>query len=357
MAFLVLDVEKLRYNYTLLDNLFRQKHIEWAVVTKLLCGNIEYLRELLSLGVRQVCDSRVLNLRTIKEIAPNVETIFIKPAGKRIIRSVVAYADISCNTDAETIRMLSKEAVRQGKTHKIVLMVELGELREGIMRAHLLPFYEQANQCENIEIVGIGTQLSCLNGILPNHEKLTQLCLFKQLIESTYGTKIDYVSGGSSVTIPLLFNGQMPECINHLRVGETLFFGTDVYNSTPYNGMMTDVLSLYAEIIELTEKPTVPTGEIGHNLEGQKPDFRAADSASTSLRAILDVGLLDIDIRHIYPKDKQLEIVGVTSDMLVIDLKDNPNNYRVHDRLEFGLDYMGALRVLNSKYIEKKIRH
>ena len=62
----------------------------------------------------------------IKQINPNVETIYIKPPAKRAVKSIVQYADISMNTEIETIKLLSEEAQKQNKVHKIIIMIELG---------------------------------------------------------------------------------------------------------------------------------------------------------------------------------------------------------------------------------------
>jgi predicted amino acid racemase len=105
MAFIELHKDKLKHNYNYLDNLFNKNKIQWAVVTKLLCGNIQYLKEVLNLGITQICDSRVSNLKTIKSIKNDIETIYIKPPAKRSIKSIVKYADISFNTEYETIRL------------------------------------------------------------------------------------------------------------------------------------------------------------------------------------------------------------------------------------------------------------
>ena len=164
-----------------------------------------------------MCDSRVSNLKAIKKIQPGIETMYIKPAPKRSARSGVKYADISMNTNINTIKLLSNEAQKQNKTHKIIIMIEMGELREGVMREDVLSFYDQVFQLKNIEVVGIGTNLSCLYGVLPNTDKLIQLTLYKQLIEAKFNRQIPYVSGGSSVTIPLIFQNQLPVGINHFR--------------------------------------------------------------------------------------------------------------------------------------------
>src|SRR5690554_3118787 len=142
MAHIVLNRKKLRENYTYLDQLFSRGNIDWAVVSKVLCGDKTYLKELIDLGVKEICDSRITNLKIIKKLNPDIQTVFIKPPAKRYISSVVKYADVSFNTEYETIKMLSEEAVRQNKMHKVIIMIELGELREGVMRDEFIDFYE-----------------------------------------------------------------------------------------------------------------------------------------------------------------------------------------------------------------------
>lgn len=356
MAYITLDTNKLKRNFEFLNNLFTEQQIQWSVVTKILCGNRDYLTELLSFPIRQVCDSRVSNLKMIKEIKPEVETIYIKPPAKRSIKGIVKYADISMNTELETIKLLSVEAERQKKVHKIIIMIELGELREGIMRDDLIDFYSHIFKMSHIEVVGIGANLSCLYGVLPSHDKLIQLSLYEQLIEAKFNRQIKYISGGSSVTIPLIFQNQLPKGINHFRVGESLFLGTEAFYNAPIENMETNVFTLYSEIIEMIEKPQVPMGEMGTNVDGHITEFDPENIGKTSYRAIVDMGLLDIDVNHLTPVDPEVEIVGGSSDMIVIDLKENRKNYKVSDLLEFKMDYMGILRILNSKYIEKRVK-
>ncbi len=356
MAYITLDIKKLKLNFDYLNDLFKKNNIQWSIVSKILCGNKDYLTELLALGIEQVCDSRITNLRIIKTINPKIETIYIKPPAKQAVSGVVKYADISMNTEISIIKLLSIEAKKQNKIHKIIIMIELGELREGVMRDDLVQFYEDVFNLQNIEVIGIGANLSCLYGILPNHDKLIQLSLYKQLIELKFNKRLRYVSAGSSVTIPLIFQKLLPRGVNHFRVGETLFLGTDVYNNTPLKKMKTDVFRLYAEIIELIEKPLVPTGEFGTNLEGHTFEFDHNLIGETSYRAIVDLGLLDVDKEHIKPVDQDISIVGASSDMLVIDLGENKKNkYKIGGLIEFKIDYMGVLRIMNSKYIEKKV--
>lgn len=355
MAHIVLNRQKLQENYQYLDQLFSQENIDWAVVSKVLCGSKTYLKELIDLGVKEICDSRITNLKIIKSLNPNIQTVFIKPPAKRYISSVVKYADVSFNTEFETIKMLSDEAVRQNKMHKVIIMIELGELREGVMRDEFIDFYEKVFLLPGIKVTGIGTNLTCMYGVLPSQDKLLQLCLYVQLIQARFNRVIPYITGGTSVTIPLITKGLLPKEVNHFRVGETLYLGTDVYNSQPNPAMHQDVFKLYAEIIELREKPMVPDGSLGQNLTGDVLEFEGENGGENSLRAIIDVGLLDVEENHITPVDKRLKLVGSSSDMMVVDIGDQSDKYRVGSLIEFNLDYMGILRLMNSDYIDKKV--
>ena len=355
MAFLTMDTRKLKDNFDYLNKLFKRHHIKWTVVSKLLSGHKVYLAELLKLGVTQLSDSRISNIKALKSINPDIEAIYIKPPARRSLKNVVQYADISMNTEVRTIQLLSEEAKRQGKVHKVIIMIELGELREGVMRDKFVDFFQKTFSLDNIEVVGIGTNLSCLYGVLPTKDKLIQLSLYKELIEAKFNVRIPYVSGGSSVTIPLLQQKILPKGVNHFRVGESLFMGTDVYNDKPLDGLHTDVFRLTAEIIELTKKPRVPSGRMGTNVEGESYDFNDEDIGAKSYRAIIDLGLLDVDESHISPVDEEITIVGASSDMIVLDLGENDQNYKVGDLIEFHLDYMGMLRAMNSRYIEKRV--
>lgn len=355
MAYLKLYKDKLAHNYRFLDNTFKQEGIQWGVVSKLLCGTKSYLEELVKLGAREIHDSRISNLKKIKAINPEVQTVYIKPPAQKQIPQVIEYADVSFNTELSTIKALSAEAVKQNKQHKVLIMIELGDLREGVMGDELMDFYGEVFKLPNIRIVGLGTNLNCLHGVMPSPDKLVQLGLYIQLIEAKFNKKIPWVSGGTSVTLPLLFKKQLPAAINHFRIGETLYFGNNLVTDETVPGMKSDIFELHAQIIELTEKPKVPIGELAENPSGEMFEVNEEDLGKTSYRAILDLGLLDMSPDFLIPQDENVSISGASSDMLVVDLGDNDADYKVGDMMCFGLKYMGALGLLNSNYIDKVV--
>ncbi|MCB0703202.1 MAG: alanine/ornithine racemase family PLP-dependent enzyme [Ignavibacteriae bacterium] len=354
MAYVTLNKSNLINNFKYLDSLFKRNNIDWAIVSKLLCGSKEYLKILCDLDIHEICDSRISNLKLIKELNPNINTVYIKPPAKDNIEDVVRYSDVSFNTEYSTIKWISEEAKRQNRNHKIIIMIELGDLREGVLGEELTNFYEAVFGLPNIEITGIGSNLNCLHGVLPSTDKLLQLSLYKKLIEAQFKKEIPWVTGGTSVTIPLLLKKQIPADMNHFRVGETLYFGNNLINNELIEGMNDDVIRLHAQIIEINEKPKVPIGQLDLNPSGEKFELDEEDYGEKSYRALIDIGVLDIsNTDFLIPLQSDINIVGASSDMLVIDLGENSSKRKVGDFIEFKLKYMGALRVFNSEYIDK----
>ena len=197
MAYLKLKRKSLQHNYQFIAKRLDSEGIEWGVVSKLLCGTVKYIEELIDLGVTEIHDSRISNLKKVKDINPDVQTVYIKPPAKKAIKSIVENADVSFNTELSTIRLLSEEAGRQGKLHKIIIMIEMGDLREGVLGEQLLDFYGKIFELPHITVVGLGTNLNCLYGVMPSQDKLIQLSLYKQLVEAKFNRKIEWVSGGT----------------------------------------------------------------------------------------------------------------------------------------------------------------
>ncbi|MFQ5448081.1 MAG: alanine racemase, partial [Saprospiraceae bacterium] len=339
------------HNFDYLNKRFSNYDKDWGIVTKILCGNKEYLKEIVKLNPKEVHDSRLSNLELLKELAPDIQRVYIKPPPTKSIKRLVACADVSFNTHISTIEKINVEAKRQGIIHKVMVMIELGDLREGIMRENVLAFYEKTFELEHINVVGIGANLNCLNGILPSKDKLIQLSLYKELINTKFNSNIKWVSAGTSITLPILSKKQVPKGCNHFRIGETLYFGNNILSNTPFSKMRQDVFTFKAEVIELKEKPIVATGMQGTNLMGEQPEIEQEKLGQNSIRAILDVGVLDVKPEDITPLQKGVKIVGGSSDMIIVDVGDNINNIKLGDTLSFKPNYTGVLSLMNSRYI------
>ena len=109
---------------------------------------------------------------------------------------------------------------------------------------------------------------------------------------------------------------------------------------------------MQAEIIEIKRKPSVPTGEIGLDAFFRKPVF---EDRGIRKRALLAIGRQDVDLDQIKPCDEEIEIIGASSDHLIVDVDSCSRDYRVGDIIEFNLNYVSILRLMTSEYVRKVI--
>lgn len=362
MAELIIHTKKIQDNIKFLGKYFNSHNIHWSLITKVFSGDKDFLKHVLTNSViekiNSIGDSRLTSLKNLKAINPNMRTIYIKPPAEMYADEVIKYADISMNTSFSTIKALNESAKKAKKTHQIIIMVELGELREGVKRTELMNFYEKVFNLSNIEVIGIGSNLGCMYGVVPSYDKLLQLSLYEELISVKFNRDLKYVSGGTSITLPLVENGIIPKDINHFRVGEAAFFGVSPLNNKKFKKLSTNTFELTANIIEISEKKIVPDGIISDSNIGHTAKFNKVDKGETSIKAILDFGMLDVDKEDIEFIDNELKFVGITSDMLVIDIGNNKTKkgtkkYNIGDKVHFKPNYMAVARLLNSKFIDK----
>lgn len=362
MAELIIEKEKIKENIRTLSDYFKEKGIEWSLITKVFSGDKDFLENILTDDViekvNSVGDSRLTSLKNLRAVNPAMRTIYIKPPAAIYADEVVQYADISLNSSFSTIKALNEAAGRAGRIHQIIIMVELGEMREGVNRSDVITFYEKVFNLPYIDVIGLGSNLGCMYGIEPTYDKLLQLSIYKEQISRRFNKKLKYISGGSSITLPLIEQGAIPKDINHFRVGEAAFFGVSPLHNEQFLKLHTDTFAFEANIIELEEKKIVPEGVLSDANIGHTADFDDHDASETTVKAILDVGMLDVDKDDLEALDKDIRFVGITSDMMVVDVgknrtADGLKKYRVGDRIRFRTNYMAVARLLNSKFIDK----
>jgi predicted amino acid racemase len=357
MAQLIIKTDKILENIEKLSYFLNNHNIIWSLTVKVLSGNKESLKKLLNSEIikttHSIADSRLSNLKNIKSINPDIKTMYIKPPAVQSCKTVVDVADYSFNTSYETLQELNRFAAEKGIIHKVVVMIEMGELREGIMRDDLIDFYSKCFELKHIKVVGIGTNLGCMYGVEPTFDKLVQLSLYKQLIEAKFNRHIELISGGSSITLPLITKQKIPELINHFRIGEAAFLGVTPLTGKRFKNLACDAFEFKANIIEMEKKENKPDGIIS---EANISHTAEITSNNESYKAILDFGILDVDTNDLIPKSKNLKFLGTTSDMTVYDLgRQKIQKFNVGSAIGFKPNYMAVARLMNSRYIEKKV--
>ena len=348
-----IDLHALLHNLRTIDGWIKQYGASWTVVSKVLCGHLDSLEALRILGVRSLGDSRLANLRAVKAVVADAEKWYLRLPHLSDIASIVSLADVSLNSEIEVIRALDEQARRQDKVHRIIIMIELGDLREGILPGSLTKFYEQVFDLPNIDVLGIGANLGCLAGAVPSIDQLMQLVLYRELLELKFDHKMPMISAGSSIVLPGLVGGTVPRSMNHFRVGESLFLGTDLINGGTLDGLRDDVVLVEAEIAEIKKKSLVPLGETTEMSPFVSVVNEDLTPGQRGYRALVTIGQLDTEVSGLTPVNPEYQIAGASSDITVLNIGDDPDGLEVGGTLKFRASYSALLRLMNDKYIEK----
>lgn len=346
-----IDLKKLEHNVKTIIDLCKKKDIKVAGVTKVFCGHPEIAKAYIDGGVSYLADSRIENLIKLKDY--KLPKILLRLPMISEVEKVVEYADISLNSEIETIKELSRASVEKGKIHKIILMVDLGDLREGYFdEDELYKGSEEILKLEGIELLGLGTNLTCYGGVIPSQKNLRRLVEMGKTIEERYNIKLNIISGGNSSSLHLLLKDNKIEGINMLRLGESLVLGLETAYGNRIENTYDDVFQLEVEIIEIKEKPSLPTGEIGRDAFGKVPSF---EDKGIRKRMIVAIGKQDVDFDTLILQDAGVTILGGSSDHLILDGTDSEVDYKVGDKLWFKLSYGGILSIMTSEYVKKEI--
>jgi predicted amino acid racemase len=227
-------------------------------------------------------------------------------------------------------------------------MVELGDLREGLMPADLDNTIEKVIGLDGIDLLGIGTNLACFGGIKPDNEKMESLSSIAGDVEEKYGLILKFVSGGNSANYNWFVSTDNVGRINNVRLGESIYLGCETLQRKPIPGLFSDAFTLVAEVIESQLKPSLPYGQISQDAFGNVPEFQDVGQIK---RAILGVGLQDVLVSGLTPRT-EIDILGASSDHIIVNAKQI--DLKVGDEVEFDLNYGALLSAMTSPYVTKK---
>lgn len=342
--------EKFLANAQALGQAFAQQGKKVHFVTKCVCAYEPLVKLLAENGFTRLADARLENFEVLKKYAE--DSLLLRLPMLSEVDRVVSLCDISLNSEAQTIAALSNAALAQGKVHKVILMLELGDRREGASLEEAEDIVKGMHKHKGVKLVGLGANFNCYGGVIPDEGKMHMLGDFAQSLEDRYGLELEYVSGGNSGSLYLLNQGKLPEQVNHLRIGEALLLGRETSYGQDLPGMYQDVFSLRAEVIEAKTKHSLPDGKIGLNALGQPVSF---EDRGYLQRVILAIGAQDVEPSALQPLEEGIEFLGNSSDHTIYNVSDYRGELRVGDTLEFALDYACLLRLSTSPYVVKEM--
>lgn len=347
--YISIDLKKIEHNTRTIVNLCKKYGISVAGVTKGTLGMPEVARAMIHGGATWIGESRLDNIERLRKNNINVPFLLMRSPHKSDIERVISLADISLNTEYEIIEALSKASIKNNIVHKIIIMIDLGDLREGIWPNELIPLVKEILDMKGVKIIGLGTNLTDLNGTIPTNANNQQLVELAEEVEDKFNIKLEYLSAGNSSSLKLLESGKIPSRINHFRIGEGILLGRETIYREKFPDTYQDAFILSAEIIEKKLKPSVPIGEIGQDAFGNIP---SAKDKGMMTRCILNVGRQDMNIEGLSPRKATLDILGATSDHLLID-STNDTDLNVGDVISFDLNYSALLASMTSPFVEK----
>ena len=319
-------------------------------VTKVFCADPELAQIYVEGCVDGLAESRIQKLKKLQNF--DIDKILLRLPQHSEVDQVVRYADISLNSEISTLRKLNEAAGKAGCRHKVILMVDLGDLREGFFQEE--DFYqavEEVLKMDHLILEGIGTNLTCYGAVIPKPHILKRLDDYKQGVKDRFGYDLKIVSGGNSSSVYLLGKEKFPS-INNLRLGETLIRGTESSYGQQLPGTNSKGWVLQAQIIEIKEKPSVPVEETGLDAFGHEPVFV---DRGVRKRALIALGKQDIVNESLNPVDKDMIVLGGSSDHTILDISDCQKDYQVGDIVDFTLDYVGVLMTCTSEYVDVEI--
>ncbi len=344
---LEINLDKLYFNAQYLVKKLSRYGISVTGVTKATLGSEKIASLMLRAGVVTIGDSRMENIESLRQNGVKEQLFLIRSPMISQVDRVVANASISFNSELDVLKKLSEASILAGCNHGIVLMVELGDLREGIMPSDLSKTVEQVLKLPNLTIRGIGTNLACQNGVSPDAENMLKLSQLACSIEKEFDIKLEIISGGNSANLNWVFSGDSIGRINNLRLGESILLGRETLSRNKIDNLNTDAFTLIAEVIESKIKPSSPTGHIAQTAFGEKS---VPTDRGDIFQSILAIGRQDTDPDGLIPPEN-ITILGTSSDHLVLESK--KDSFSCGQEISFQVNYSALLRAMTSPYITK----
>lgn len=342
-----IDLEKVRHNCRTLVDRLAPKGIDVTGVTKAFLGASEMAQAMLDGGATSLGDSRIENLQAMRGFSVEAPMRLIRSPMLSQVDAVVELVEISFNTESSVISALSLSAAQHGIVHGVVIMVELGDLREGVMPDDLSTLVALVMSLPNVRLAGLGTNLACQTGVIPDVAKMDELSRLSDSVEVEFGIDIEMITGGNSANLSWALSGVDTGRINNLRLGESILLGRDPLHRQAIDGLHTDAITLVAEVIEAKDKPAMPWGDVAEAAFSGQPE-RTGDG--TIHQAILAVGRQDIDPDGL-TSPTGIDVLGASSDHLVV--RTMPDAISVGQEVSFELNYSALVRAMTSPFVER----
>ena len=343
---LVIRRDKLRNNFTQIITRCAASGVSVAGVVKGAGGLPEIARLYKECGAEQLATSRLEQIERWRGAGIEGPFMLLRVPGMSELAELPRLADYSLHSDLATLDALNSVCAEQGVTHRVIVMADLGDLREGFWdKTEMVEVCCHVEQgLDHLHLAGVGVNLGCYGAVKPTPENMGQLVDIARAVEARIGRRLEIVSGGATSSFTLVHWGTMPAGVNHLRIGEAILLGKDLqvdWGIRDMDYLRMDALTLRAEVVEVKDKPTYPIGEFAIDAFGRKPVY---EDRGIRRRAILALGRADVgELESLIPREPGLTVIGGSSDHCIVDVEDCPRRLQVGDIVEFSLCYSHML--------------
>ncbi|MDR3280796.1 MAG: alanine/ornithine racemase family PLP-dependent enzyme [Synergistaceae bacterium] len=353
---MTINEAKIRQNSRTVAGLCRKHGIDVWGVTKGLSGDPRLASLYREAGFKGAADSRLRNLEKLREAGVPMLRQLMRIAMPSELEELIHTADVSLQSELSTIKALDKLCAAKGKNHDVLLMVDMGDLREGFWQTELPRAAEELRGLVGgVRLKGVATNYACASGVLPSRENMENLVRSRDRFAEMLGVELPVVSVGGTCCLKSIEDGFVPGDVNQLRLCEGVLLGTDTAGGREIPYLEHDAVTITAEIVECRHKPSVPVGETGFQAFGEKPVFI---NRGMRKRALLAIGRQDVNMDRITPIRRDVHIVTASSDHLIVDVTEadstrSPDEgYKPGDTISFRPLYPAMLACATSEYVE-----
>ncbi|MCK4778353.1 MAG: alanine racemase [Actinomycetia bacterium] len=331
---LSINLKKIRKNTEFITSICNKADIKVVGITKGVLGDEKIAENMLSAGADLVGDSRIKNLINLSgKVIDKNRLMMIRQPMRDETKEAVELSEYGLITTFESALWLSEAAKKRGNSYKLIIMIELGDKREGVNPEETVELLGKISKLKNVSIEGIGTNLFCLQKEVDQERALMSLVELADKIRNKTGIAIQVISGGNSSIWSLLRKNKVPGEINQVRIGEAILLGKETMKHEPVSELFQDAIVLTAEILETGEK------RYNHRMKKQ---------------AVLALGRQDIADGKLNFQEKGAREIRRSSDHLMVDITEHQRKFKPGDLMEIIPDYFSLLALMVSPFIGKE---
>lgn len=343
-----IDLSAVEHNARELVKRLHARGIDVTGVTQATLGSPEVAKAMIAGGVKRLGDSRIENIEALRDAGIKVPVILLRSPSPEWADRAVACATHSLVSDLDIVTALSVAAGKRALNHGIILMVEMGDLGEGMMTADVLDAARIISRTRHVTLTGIGTNLASRSGVVPGDDQMQRLTGLASTIHSKFGVDPAIITGGNSANLGWALGEGRVGAINDLRLGESILLGVDPLTRAPIEGLRRDAFAVVAPVIESIEKPSAPWGVRADAASGPAGQSR---ERGTIIQTIVALGRQDVDPDGLKPP-AGYTVLSASSDHLVIE---TPTRLAAGTEIRFGINYSALTRAMTSPFVVERL--